>query len=85
MPVRQPRLLILDEATANIDTETEQYIQSSLEKIRQQATLVVIAHRLSTIKNADKIYVLHKGRVIEQGKHDELIDLEGTYYDMYRV
>lgn len=83
--LRQPRILILDEATANIDTETEQYIQRSLEKIRQQATLVVIAHRLSTIKNADKIYVLHKGRVIEQGKHDELIDLEGTYYDMYRL
>ena len=83
--LRNPRILILDEATANIDTETEQYIQKSLEKIRQQATLIVIAHRLSTIKNADKIYVLHKGRVIEQGRHDELIDLEGTYYDMYRL
>ena len=83
--LRQPRILILDEATANIDTETEQYIQRSLEKIRQQATLIVIAHRLSTIKDADKIYVLHKGRVIEQGKHDDLIDLEGTYYDMYRL
>lgn len=83
--LRNPRILILDEATANIDTETEQYIQESLEKIRQQATLIVIAHRLSTIKNADKIYVLHKGRVIEQGRHDELIDLEGTYYDMYRL
>lgn len=83
--LRQPRILILDEATANIDTETEQYIQRSLERIRQQATLIVIAHRLSTIKDADKIYVLHKGRVIEQGKHDDLIDLEGTYYDMYRL
>lgn len=83
--LRQPRILILDEATANIDTETEQYIQRSLEKIRQQATLIVIAHRLSTIKDADKIYVLHKGRVIEQGKHNDLIDLEGTYYDMYRL
>lgn len=83
--LRQPRILILDEATANIDTETEQYIQRSLERIRQQATLVVIAHRLSTIKNADKIYVLHKGRVIEQGTHNDLIDLEGTYYDMYRL
>lgn len=83
--LRQPRILILDEATANIDTETERYIQRSLEKIRQQATLIVIAHRLSTIKDADKIYVLHKGRVIEQGKHNDLIDLEGTYYDMYRL
>ncbi|HJG48293.1 MAG TPA: ATP-binding cassette domain-containing protein, partial [Facklamia tabacinasalis] len=83
--IRNPRILILDEATANIDTETEQYIQQSLEKIREQATLIVIAHRLSTIKDADKIYVLHKGRVIEQGHHDELIELEGTYYDMYRL
>ncbi|WP_338489791.1 hypothetical protein [Ruoffia tabacinasalis] len=56
-----------------------------MEKIREQATLIVIAHRLSTIKDADKIYVLHKGRVIEQGHHDELIKLEGTYYDMYRL
>ncbi|XJS11770.1 ABC transporter ATP-binding protein [Aerococcaceae bacterium WGS1372] len=83
--LRNPRVLILDEATANIDTETEQYIQQSLEKIREQSTLIVIAHRLSTIKNADKIYVLHKGRVIEQGHHDELIALEGTYYDMYQL
>lgn len=83
--LRKPKVLILDEATANIDTETEQYIQLSLEKIREQSTLIVIAHRLSTIKNADKIYVLHKGRVIEQGHHDELIAQEGTYYDMYQL
>ena len=83
--LRNPRVLILDEATANIDTETEQYIQQSLEKIREQSTLIVIAHRLSTIRNADKIYVLHKGRIIEQGHHNELIDQEGTYYDMYQL
>lgn len=83
--IRNPSILILDEATANIDTETEQYIQRSLEKIREQATLIVIAHRLSTIKNADRIYVLHKGRIIEQGRHEDLINLEGTYYDMYRL
>lgn len=83
--IRNPKILILDEATANIDTETEQYIQRSLDKIRQQATLIVIAHRLSTIKDADRIYVLHKGRVIEQGRHDELIAQEGTYYDMYQL
>ncbi|MBG9979883.1 ABC transporter ATP-binding protein [Facklamia sp. DSM 111018] len=83
--IRQPNILILDEATANIDTESEQYIQNSLEKIREQSTLIVIAHRLSTIKNADQIYVLHKGKIIEQGKHQELIKQEGTYYDMYRL
>lgn len=83
--LRKPQILILDEATANIDTETEQYIQASLDKIRQQSTLIVIAHRLSTIKNADQIYVLHRGKVIEAGRHDELIAQEGSYYDMYRL
>ena len=83
--LRQPKVLILDEATANIDTETEGYIQASLDKIRKQSTLIVIAHRLSTIKDADKIYVLHKGRVIEEGNHNQLIEREGTYYDMYRL
>lgn len=83
--LRQPKILILDEATASIDTETEGYIQSSLNKIRKQSTLIVIAHRLSTIKDADKIYVLHKGRIIEQGRHDQLIEQKGTYYDMYRL
>ncbi len=83
--LRKPKLLILDEATANIDTETELHIQDSLEKIRQASTLIIIAHRLSTIKKADKIFVLHKGRVIESGNHDQLIAQQGTYYDMYRL
>lgn len=83
--IRQPKVLILDEATANIDTESEQYIQASLAKIRQHATLIVIAHRLSTIKDADQIYVLHRGKIIEAGRHQDLIDREGTYYDMYRL
>lgn len=83
--IRQPKILILDEATASIDTESEQFIQASLEKIRQQATLIVIAHRLSTIKDADKIYVLHKGEIIEVGNHEQLIAAGGTYYDMYRL
>lgn len=83
--LRKPKILILDEATANIDTESEQYIQASLKKIRQNSTLVVIAHRLSTIKDADKIYVLHKGKICEAGNHDELIAKQGTYYDMYRL
>ena len=83
--LRSPEILILDEATASIDTETEQYFQQSLDKIRKDSTLIVIAHRLSTIKDADKIYVLHKGRVIEEGAHDELISQEGTYYNMYQL
>ena len=83
--LRKPKLLILDEATANIDTETELHIQDSLEKIRQASTLIIIAHRLSTIKKADKIFVLHKGQVIESGNHDQLIAQQGTYYDMYRL
>ncbi|MGF3114125.1 ABC transporter ATP-binding protein [Facklamia sp. P12937] len=83
--IRQPKILILDEATASMDTESEQYIQTSLDKIRQQATLIVIAHRLSTIKKADQIYVLNKGNIIEVGKHDELIAHQGIYYDMYRL
>jgi len=83
--LRSPEILILDEATASIDTETEQYFQRSLDKIRKESTLIVIAHRLSTIKDADKIYVLHKGQVIEEGAHDELISQEGTYYNMYQL
>ncbi|MBG9982731.1 ABC transporter ATP-binding protein [Aerococcaceae bacterium DSM 111020] len=83
--IRKPKILILDEATANIDTESEMYIQQSLNKIRENATMIVIAHRLSTIRNADQIYVLQRGHVIEQGRHDELIEKEGTYYNMYQL
>ncbi len=83
--IRKPKILILDEATANIDTESEMYIQESLNKIRENATMIVIAHRLSTIRNADQIYVLKRGHVIEQGQHDELIDQQGTYYNMYQL
>lgn len=83
--IRKPKILILDEATANIDTESEMYIQQSLAKIRENATMIVIAHRLSTIRNADQIYVLHKGHLIEQGRHEELIEQEGTYFNMYQL
>ncbi|HJF16546.1 MAG TPA: ATP-binding cassette domain-containing protein, partial [Globicatella sulfidifaciens] len=82
---RHPKLLILDEATANIDTETETYIQNSLQKMRQGRTTIAIAHRLSTIKDANEILVLDKGRIIERGTHDELIALQGTYYQMYQL
>ena len=79
----QPKILILDEATANIDQETEVMIQNSLKKMRQGRTTIAIAHRLSTIQDADCIYVLDKGKIIESGNHDQLIALGGTYKKMY--
>lgn len=82
---RSPKILILDEATANIDSETEQLVQHSLEKMRQGRTTIAIAHRLSTIQDANCIYVLKKGQIIESGSHEELLERQGTYYKMYRL
>jgi ATP-binding cassette subfamily B protein len=79
----KPTILILDEATANIDSETEDYIQSALTEMRKGRTTVIIAHRLSTIQDVDCIYVLHKGRIVEQGNHQELLAKQGLYYNMY--
>ena len=81
----KPKILILDEATANIDSETEELIQASLRKMRQGRTTVAIAHRLSTIQDADCIYVLDKGRIIESGSHEELLAQNGTYKKMYQL
>ena len=81
----QPKILILDEATANIDSETESLVQASLAKMRQGRTTIAIAHRLSTIQDANCIYVLDKGRIIEIGTHEELLDLGGTYHKMYSL
>lgn len=81
----QPKILILDEATANIDSETEAIVQNSLAKIRQGRTTIAIAHRLSTIQDANCIYVLDKGRIIEHGSHEELLALGGTYHKMYSL
>ena len=81
----KPKILILDEATANIDSETEELIQSSLRKMRQGRTTIAIAHRLSTIQDANCIYVMEKGRIIESGTHEELLTLKGTYYKMYQL
>ncbi len=81
--VRNPRIIILDEATSSIDTETEQLLQSVLEKITHNRTLIIIAHRLSTIRNADKILLFRDGNIIEEGSHDYLMSLEGIYYKMY--
>lgn len=80
-----PAILILDEATANIDTETEALIQSALEVLKKGRTTFIIAHRLSTIRNADQILVLHRGQIVERGTHEELLALGGRYYRMYRL
>ena len=81
----KPKILILDEATANIDSETEELIQTSLKKMRQGRTTIAIAHRLSTIQDANCIYVMEQGRIIESGTHEELLALKWTYYKMYQL
>ncbi len=83
--VVDPKILILDEATANIDTETEGLIQKGLEKIRQGRTTIMIAHRLSTIRDAEKIIVLEKGEIIEEGNHESLMQRQGVYYGMIEL
>jgi ATP-binding cassette subfamily B multidrug efflux pump len=83
--VQAPEILILDEATANIDSGTEQAISRALRAIRQRTTLVVIAHRLSTIVEADNILVLHRGQAVEQGSHLQLLQQKGRYYQMYQL
>jgi subfamily B ATP-binding cassette protein MsbA len=78
-----PKILILDEATSNLDTESETLIQASLKELMKGRTTFVIAHRLSTIRQADQILVIEQGEIVERGKHDELIALEGRYYQLY--
>lgn len=83
--IHRPEIMILDEATANIDTETEQLIQNSLEKMMNIGTMLVVAHRLSTIRKADNIIVLSHGEIIEQGSHEQLIEKRGRYYGLYML
>ena len=83
--VDTPQVLILDEATANIDSGTERAIQQALAAVRQHTTLVVIAHRLSTIVDADTIMVLHRGQAVEQGSHQQLLEAKGRYWQMYQL
>ncbi len=80
-----PRILILDEATSSIDSETEQVVQNAMKVLMQGRTTLVIAHRLSTIRNADKIILLDKGKILEEGNHDQLIEKQGKYYEMYQA
>ena len=83
--VHKPSVMILDEATANIDTETEVLIQDSLEKMRNIGTMLIVAHRLSTIQHADRIIVLSSGEIIESGNHFELLEKKGAYYGLYML
>ena len=78
-------ILILDEATAAVDNETEAAIQRSLDKITKNRTTLVIAHRLSTVRNADEIIVIEKGKIVENGTHETLLSLRGSYADLWRV
>ena len=80
-----PDILILDEATANIDTETEQWIQEALETMMTGRTTIMVAHRLSTVQHADKIIVMHKGRICESGTHQELLEQGGIYQKLYQL
>ena len=76
-------ILILDEATSSVDTRTEMHIEHGMDRLMKERTTFVIAHRLSTVRNADKIIVLEKGEIMEEGTHDELIALKGRYYELY--
>ncbi|MPN17370.1 putative ABC transporter ATP-binding protein [bioreactor metagenome] len=79
----EPKILILDEATSNIDTQTELLIQDAITRVIQNRTTIVVAHRLSTIQHADNIIVLHKGKIREMGRHDELLSQKGIYHNLY--
>ena len=83
--LKNASIIILDEATANIDTETEQLIQNSLEKMMNIGTMLIVAHRLSTIQHADNIIVLSNGKIVEQGNHHELLQKHGRYYQLYTL
>lgn len=79
-----PPLLILDEATSNIDTRSEKLVQASMDKLMQNRTVLVIAHRLSTVKNANAILYLEYGKIIERGTNEDLLKLKGKYYSLYQ-
>ena len=81
--VADPRMLILDEATSNVDTRTEKLIQEGLLRLQEGKTSFIIAHRLSTIQNSDQILVINAGEIIERGTHQELLNMNGFYYDLY--
>lgn len=81
--LKNPPILIFDEATSSLDTESEAYIQKAMEELSQNRTTVIIAHRLSTVRNADLLYVINKGKIVEQGTHDELMAKKDYYHNLY--
>ena len=81
--VANPPVLILDEATSSIDTRTERLVQEGMDKLMQGRTVFVIAHRLSTVRNSNAIMVLDKGKIMERGTHEELLEQKGIYYSLY--
>jgi ATP-binding cassette, subfamily B, multidrug efflux pump len=83
--VRNPRILVLDEATANLDVGTEVLIQEALERLLVNRTAIIIAHRLSTIRNVDRVLVLRHGELVESGSHEALMELNGVYANLYRL
>jgi ABC-type multidrug transport system fused ATPase/permease subunit len=83
--VHDPRILILDEATSSVDTHTEILVREALERLLENRTSIVVAHRLSTIQKADRIVVMHKGRIREMGSHQELLARRGIYYKLYQL
>ena len=82
---KNPSLLLLDEATSALDTKSERLVQSALDNLMENRTVLVIAHRLSTVKNADTIIVLDNGEIVESGTHEELYNLNGIYYNLYNI
>jgi ATP-binding cassette subfamily B protein len=83
--LNDPTIIVFDEATSDVDTETEELIQESLDRVVEERTAFVIAHRLSTIKDADEIVVMDDGRIVEQGGHDDLLAAEGEYAALWRA
>ena len=83
--IRNPHILVLDEATASLDVGTEAYIQDALERLLEERTAIIIAHRLSTIRNVDRIFVLKRGELVESGTHDELLQLGGLYAGLHQL
>ena len=83
--VKNPPILILDEATSSLDSESEKHVQSAIENLMSERTVFVIAHRLSTVHNANKILVLENGQIVQEGKHDELVNIEGLYKQLHKM